>query len=67
MSSLVPRFKPSVCIHNNTCEWKTGENFFANLPILCIIVYANGRSKWGRAGTEAIMIVSFLVQSFLCD
>ena len=29
------------------------EALFADLPILCIIVNAKGRSKQGRLGTEA--------------
>ena len=55
-SSLVPRpppFLPFVCVHNNTWERKTGVLIFVDLPILCIIVNANGRSKQGRPGTEA--------------
>ena len=28
---------------------------FVNLPILCIIVYANRRSKRGRPGTKAMV------------
>ena len=52
-SSLVPRpplFLPSVCVHNNTREQKTA---ITNLPILCIIVNAKGRSKWKRPGNKA--------------
>ena len=57
--SLVPRpppFLPSVCVHNNTQERKTGVLIFIDLPIPCIIVNANGRSKQGRPGTKAIYI-----------
>ena len=55
-SSLVPRpppFLPFVCVHNNTWERKTDVLIFVDLPIPCIIVNANGRSKRGRPGTEA--------------
>ena len=53
--SLVPRpppFLPSDCIHNNTWEQKT-ILIFVDLPIPCIIVNTNGRSKRGRPRTEA--------------
>ena len=48
-----PPFLPSVCVHNNAQEWKTGVLIFIDLPIQCIIVNANKRSKRGRPGTEA--------------
>ena len=59
--SLVPRPPPflaipSVCVHNNTRERKTGENF-VDLPIPYIIVNANERSKRRRPGTEASLVL----------
>ena len=65
--SLFPGFNLQFAFTVIHVSGRLEKNLFVDLLILCIIVNANARSKRGRPGTEAIMIVSFLVQPFLCD
>ena len=47
IQALLAPVLPSVCVHNNTREWKAG------LLLPCIIVNAKRKVKRGRLGTEA--------------
>ena len=49
----LPHFRSSVCVQYNTRKRKSTKNIFHTLPLPCIILNANRRTKMGRPGYEA--------------